>query len=110
MAGPSNRVRLVARRMSDLDRAYPDYGVYAGPQLVGRIYQTRSEQWNWAINSITVDATVGCRMSGYAASMPEAQAALLPAFNRWLEWALAIPRTDFKYAPVDRNLKAIGVR
>jgi hypothetical protein len=110
MAGPISRVQLVARRMSDLEQTFPDYGVYAGAQLVGRIYQSRAGQWNWAINNITFDATVGRRMSGYATSMAGAQAALLPAFNRWLDWALAIPRKDLKYVPLDRNLKAIGVR
>jgi hypothetical protein len=110
MAGPVSRVELVARRRPDLDQGYLDYGVYAGEQLVGRIYQMRSDQWTWAINTVMIDATAGAGMSGHAASMSQAQAALRLAFNRWCDWALAMPESDLKYGPLDRNLKAIGLR
>lgn len=103
-------VELVARRQPDLDQGYPDYQVYAGAQIVGRIYQSSPTQWCWAINSVMIDSTAGGGMSGYAANMEEAQRRLRPAFDRWLVWALAIPPSDLKYGPLDRNLKAIGMR
>lgn len=110
MAVPANRFELVARRGPDLDQGYPDYSIYAGAQLVGRIYQARDDQWNWAINSVMIDATAGAGMSGSARSMSDAQAAFRPAFDRWLQWALAVPEADLKYGPLDRNLKAVGAR
>ena len=56
------------------------------------------------------DATTDIRVAGYAATMEEAQSCLRPVFDRWLAWALAVPTSDPKYGPLDRNLKAIGVR
>jgi hypothetical protein len=86
--------------------------VYAGSQIVGRIYQqARSpDRWRWAINSVMIDSTAGAGMAGYAESMEDAQRLLRPAFDRWLAWALAIPPSDLKHGPLERNLKAIGVR
>jgi hypothetical protein len=85
--------RSECRRQTDLDQGYADYHVYAGSQIVGRIYQqARSpDQWRWAINSVMIDGTAGAGMAGYAESMEEAQRLLRPAFDRWLEWAQAIP-------------------
>jgi hypothetical protein len=103
-------VVLVARRQPDLDQGFPDYHVYAGGQTVGRIYQSAQEQWCWAINCVMIDSTAGGGMSGYAASMEEARRRLRPAFDRWLSWALAIEPSDLKYGPLDRNLRAIGLR
>ena len=58
-----------------------------------------------------IDSTAGAGMAGYAESMEEAQRLLGLAFDRWLvAWALAIPGSDLKYGPLDRNLKAIGIR
>ena len=52
-----NHIRLVAKRQDDLPGGKPDYLVYAGSQLVGRIYQTHltgsSETWFWGINGLT---------------------------------------------------------
>ena len=36
-------IQLVAKREEDLQGAMPDYAVYAGEQLVGRIYQMHQE-------------------------------------------------------------------
>ena len=46
-------VELGARRQPDLDQDFANYHVFAGGQIVGRIYQqARSpDQWRWAINS-----------------------------------------------------------
>jgi len=103
-------VELLARRQPDLTQGYSDYHVYAGAQIVGRIYQAGPEQWCWAINSVMIDSTAGAGMAGYAESLQEAQRLLRPAFDRWLAWALAIPESDLKHGPLNRNLKAIGVR
>ena len=63
-------VALVAKRQEGLHGGKPDYFVYAGSQLVGRIYQTHlkgsSENWFWGINGLTVDVTVGAVMQGHA--------------------------------------------
>ena len=46
-------IELIARRRQDLEGGYPDYHVYAGEQLVGRIHQCHStasrEHWFWGI-------------------------------------------------------------
>jgi len=60
-------VELLARRQPDLTQGYSDYHVYAGAQIVGRIYQAGPEQWCWAINSVMIDSTAGAGMAGYAA-------------------------------------------
>lgn len=103
-------VELVARRQADLEQGHANYHVYAGEQLVGCIYQQAPGHWRWAINTVMVDATIGMPLSGYAADMAEAQAHLRPAFERWLEWATAVPESDLKRGPLDRNLRAIGLR
>lgn len=92
-------VELVARRQPDLDQGYADYHVYAGSQIVGRIYQATPAQWCWALNSLMIDSTAGAGMSGYAASMEEARQMLRPAFDRWLTWALAISPTESEIRP-----------
>ena len=56
------------------------------------------------------DATTDIQVAGYAASLEDAQSYLRTVFERWLAWALAVPTSDLKYGPLDRNLKAIGVR
>jgi hypothetical protein len=103
-------IALVARRQHDLDQGHLDYHVYAGSQLVGRIYEIAPGHWRWAINSVMFDATTDIQGAGYAASLEDAQSCLRPVFERWLAWALAVPASDLKYGPLDRNLKAIGVR
>ena len=94
------RVGLVAKRQKELHGGKPDYFVYAGSQLVGRIYQTHmtgsSENWFWGVNSLTVDVTVGAVMHGHASDLLDAKAKLRTAFNRWIEWAEAMPRDDLK--------------
>ena len=105
-------VVLVARRQPDLDQDFANYYVFAGGQIVERIYQqARSpDQWRWAINSVMIDSTAGAGMAGYAASMEEARRLLRQAFDRWFAWALAIPPSDLKYGPLDKNLGTIGMR
>ena len=62
------RVALVAKRQEDLHGGKPDYFVYAGSQLFGRIYQTHltgsSDNWFWGINGLTVDLSVGAVITG----------------------------------------------
>jgi hypothetical protein len=52
---------LVAKRQEDLQQGKADYLVYAGQQLIGRMYQTNliHENWFWGVNGLTVDLTVG---------------------------------------------------
>ena len=46
-------IELIARRKEDLHNGHPDYYVYAGTQLVGRIYRTHlnatADQWFWGV-------------------------------------------------------------
>ena len=97
----SSPIDLVPRRQEDLHGNRPDYFVYAGAQLVGCIYQTRlsgfAQSWFWGVNGLTVDMTVGATMHGHAADLQEAKSKLRTAFDRWLEWAMAMPADDLKY-------------
>ena len=106
-----SRVALVARRQADLSQGYPDFHVYAGSQLVGRIYQTHfsstAEGWFWGVNALTVDLSVGAVMHGYAAGFSESKTKLRAAFDRWLEWAEAMPKDDPKYPSIAAELKAM---
>ena len=50
------RIDLIAKRQVDLDNGHPDYHVYAGKQLVGRIYKTNltgaGDQWVWGVDAL----------------------------------------------------------
>src|SRR5215207_1476440 len=108
-----SRIDLVARRQEDLSQCYPYFHVYAGNQLVGRIYQTHftglSQGWFWGINGLTVDLSIGAVMHGYAAGFSEAKTKLRAAFNSWVEWAEAVPKNDLKYPSLAAQLKAMDV-
>ena len=107
----SSRIELVARRQEDLHQGFPDYHVYAGNQLVGRIYQTHfnstSGGWFWGVNALMADLSVGAVMHGYAADLSDAKAKLRAAFHRWIEWAEAMPTDDLKYPSIAAQLKAM---
>ncbi len=63
----NNHIELVLRRQEDLHDNRPDYSVYAGAQLVGRIYPTHfTGVWFWGVNGLTVDSTVEANMQGHA--------------------------------------------
>ena len=98
----SPRIVLVARREKDLQRARPDYSIWAGEQRVGRIYRKhrRSDRefWFWGINGVISDLTVGVPThGGDATGLEDARARLREAFDHWLVWARAIPRGDLRY-------------
>jgi len=109
----SSRIELVARRQEDLRQGHLDSHVCAGQQLVGRIYHTHfvktANSWFWGINSLTVDLSVGAVMSGFARDLLDAKAQLRAAFDRWLEWAEAMPKDDLKYPSIAAELKAMDV-
>ena len=44
-------------------------------------------------------------MHGYAEGFVDARTKLRAAFDRWLEWALAMPRGDMKYLRISAELK-----
>jgi len=108
-----SRIELVARRQERLSQGYPNFHIYAGSQLVGRIYQTHytglSQGWFWGINGLTVDLSIGAVMHGYAAGFSEAKTKLRAAFNSWVEWAEAVRKDDLKYSSVAAQLKAMDV-
>ena len=94
-------------------QGYPDFHVYAGSQLVGRIYQTlftgTSQGWSWGVNALTVDLSVGAVMHGYAADLLDAKTKLRAAFDRWIEWAEAMPKDDLKYRSGRGSTQSNGV-
>ena len=85
----ASAIKLVAKRQEDLHNGHPDYQVYAGSQMVGRIYQTHltatRDQW-WGVNAVTFDTSVGAVMHGNAAGLDDAKTKLRAAFERWLIW------------------------
>lgn len=103
-------IALVPRRRPDLDQGFPDYHIYAGEQLVGRIYQKNYVLWFWGVTTVMLDSTVGTVLHGFAATHDEAKQRLRTAFDAWLSWAQAMPESDLKHSQIDKNLKAIGVR
>lgn len=103
-------IQLVPRRQPNLQGDYPDYHVYAGEQLVGRIYQSHNKGWNWAINSVSFDDTVGWTMHGHTPDMAQAKYCLRLAFDKYLPWALAIGKDDPKFRRVDQDLRRMGAR
>lgn len=104
-----NKINLVAKRQEDLHNGHPDYHVYAGRQLVGRIYRTdltaSQHQWLWGVNGVTYDISLGTVMHGYATDLADAKARLRGAFGRWLLWARAIPETDLKHPHIAEELR-----
>jgi hypothetical protein len=98
--------------LSDVPTIYPDFFVWAGEQRVGRIYEGYSiptrETWHRAINTVTLDMTVGTATQGYAESFDDAKAKFRAGFDRWLEWAWAMPRGDMKYPRISAELKNMG--
>jgi hypothetical protein len=106
MSGSSTH--LIAKRQKDLQGGWPDYAVYAGEQLAGRIYQMHDKSWFWGVNALTVDMTVGAVMHGYATGLDEAKAKLRAAFERWLVWARAVPASDLKHPRIAAELRNMG--
>lgn len=106
------QVHLIAKLNRTRER--PDYDIFAGEQLVGRIYLThatsKTESWWWGLNTITFDSSLGPPevSRGYVDSLPKAQAAFRKGFDLWLEWALAMPSWDLKHKQVRVELKKIG--
>ena len=102
-----NRIELVAKRQDDLEGDRPDYSVYAGEQLVGRVYcqvkRSDVEEWFWSVNALTVDRTIGIAMHGYAADLDDAKDKLRAAFEAWLLWARAVPLSDLKRPHVEEE-------
>jgi hypothetical protein len=100
----------VARRQK-LDDGRQSYLVYAGAQLVGRMYRCHGVQelWFWGVNAVTLDATVAQSMHGFADDLAEAKEKLRTAFDSWMEWALAMPPGDMKYQRISAELKKMDV-
>jgi hypothetical protein len=111
-------VEPVARRQPDLDQGYGDYSIYAGAQLVSRIYQQAPspEHWRWAINTVMIDAPLAPggldmlrpwkRLDGRCGRRSTAG---FPGRWRYRNpMALAIPQSDLKYGPLDKTLKRLA--
>jgi hypothetical protein len=109
---PPPYVEIVAKLDRTKDR--PDYAIFAGKQLVGRIYRvylsSTTETWWWGLHTITFDSSMGPpeTTKGYTNSLPWAQESLGAAFDHWLAWARAVPRGDMKYERISVELKTIG--
>jgi hypothetical protein len=108
----ASAIKLVAKRQEDLHNGHPDYQVYAGSQMVGRIYQTHltatRDQWFWGVNAVTFDTSVGAVMHGNAAGLDDAKTKLRAAFERWLIWAKSLPVTDLKHPHIAEELRNMG--
>jgi len=68
-----SHIDLVPQRQDNLQGGKPDYLIFAGAQLVGRIYQSHlsglGESWFWGVNGVTVDMTVQATMHGHATDL-----------------------------------------
>jgi hypothetical protein len=107
-----SRIELVAKRQEDLQGGRPDYHVYAGCRLAGRIYRnTRSlfgsEIWSWGVQGIFTSMEAG-QMQGSAESFEEAKTKLRTAFDLWLTWASAVPPSHLSYVAIRRDLHDVG--
>jgi len=107
-------VELIPRREQDLVGGFPDYAIWAGAQLIGRIYQRHAigghEYWFWGINAVTCDPAVGVPTHSHnATSMADALASFRAAFEAWLEWAKVMPAEDLRFKRVQAELEKIGV-
>ena len=103
-------IDLVPRRQPDLGGSRPDYRVYGGEQLVGRIYKSSPGVWFWGLNAIMYDSTVDWPMKGHVPSLDDARGCMRQAFDVWLPWALAIAPDDPKFLRVDQDLTRVGAR
>jgi hypothetical protein len=110
MPDPIPEILLVPRRQPDLQNGHPDYHVYAGEQLIARFYQVNSTGWVWSINGVLFDSTVDWPMKGHASDLAEARRCVRQAFDKYLPWALAIPKDDLKYLRVSQDLRQMGAR
>ena len=105
-------IELVAKRQEDLQGDRPDYHVYAGSRLAGRIHQNTktlfgSEIWSWGLQGIVTSMEMG-QMHGSAESFEEATTKLRNAFDLWLSWALAVPSSHLSYVAIRRDLHDVG--
>jgi hypothetical protein len=105
-------IELRPVRQEDLQGGHPDYHIYAGTQLVGRIYRhvmlSDRQQWFWGVNAVLLDATIGRPMHGYATDLDDAKHKVRQAFDAWLAWALSIPGDDPKHQRLAQQLAAAG--
>jgi hypothetical protein len=103
-------IELSAKLNRTRDR--PDYDIFAGEQLVGRIYllhvTSKTESWWWGLHTVCLDSTVPGRMKGYTDSFENARTSFRDAFDAWLAWAIALPVWDAKQREIGPQLKKIG--
>ena len=109
---PVPHIELLARRQEDLQDRYPDYFIYAGECLVGRIYCQvgglgRTEQWFWGVKGVFTSVEIG-QLQGLAPSFDHAKAQLRTAFDLWLAWAVAVPPSHLSYARIRKDLGEVG--
>ncbi|WP_068018928.1 hypothetical protein [Rhodoplanes sp. Z2-YC6860] len=101
------------QRQDDLHGGRPDYHIYAGEQMVGRIYKTmmagNTEAWFWGVNGLTADLSIG-PMYGHTETLEEARAKLRETFDRWLAWARSVSKDDLKYRDITTELWRMGER
>jgi hypothetical protein len=77
------------------DASANDYQVLHGQLRVGRIYKRKvtlisGSEWMWALNGVP-EGPRGLAITGLAASLDEAMAALK---DRWAEWLAAAELTE----------------
>ena len=104
---PLPHIELLAPRQEDLQARYPDYLIYAGERLVGRIYcqvggMGRTEQWYWGVQGAFTSMEIG-PLHGHAPSFDHAKAQLRTAFDLWLAWALSVPTWQLSCARIRKD-------
>jgi hypothetical protein len=109
----STGISLVPRRSGELAGGGEDYAIYAGEQLVGRIYRgtlaKQRESWFWGLNTVFTDGRQG-PMYGQAETRDAARQRLRERFETWLAWALAVPETHPSFGTIDAQVRRIGAR
>lgn len=74
------------------------HAIRSGMELLRRLMQ----------EGLTVDITVETVMQGHASGLDDVKVKLRAAFERWLEWALAMPSTDLKHPSISSEIKRMA--
>jgi hypothetical protein len=66
------------------------YDIVLGGLVIGRLVQEgvgRGQQWRWYVHGIVAPATGNVRLSGHAADLEQAKAAIAHNWEKWLALA-----------------------
>jgi hypothetical protein len=66
------------------------YDIVSGGLVIGRLVQEgvgREQRWRWYVYGIVAPATANMRLSGHAADLVQAKAAIADNWEKWLALA-----------------------